>query len=106
MWETGIPPDGSNPNWDWEELAWLYYVPAWHAVSLLKRLVFAFRTKITMATPNMKILMWQAANRGTMTKIAERAKVTPQFVYLVIRGRRKSKGGKVERLLKEAGAPI
>ena len=59
-----------------------------------------------MAIPNMKVLMWQAANRGTMTKIAERAKVTPQFVYLVIRGRRKSKGGKVERLLKEAGAPI
>jgi len=43
--ETGIPPDGSNPNWDWEELAWLYYVPAWHAVSLLKRLVFALERR-------------------------------------------------------------
>ena len=53
-----------------------------------------------------ELLAWISRNRGLMTQIADKAKVTPQFVHQVIHKRRNSKTGKVERLLREAGAPI
>ena len=51
-------------------------------------------------------ILWTAANRNAMTEIAKQCDVTAQFVSLVLYGRRKSKDGKVERLLRAKGAPI
>ena len=52
------------------------------------------------------IALWMAANWGALTRIAGRLKVTPQFVHQVLRGQRKSRNGRVERQLKDLGAPI
>lgn len=52
-----------------------------------------------------EVVVWVSQNRGILTSIADRANVTPQMVHMVLRGLRKSVGGKVERMLKEAGAP-
>ena len=49
--------------------------------------------------------MWVSQNRGILTSIADRLNVTPQMVHMVLRGLRKSEGGKIERMLREAGAP-
>lgn len=56
-----------------------------------------------------KAAAWVSANRGIMSHIASKMKpkkVSPQFVHLVLRGKRKSEDGKVERALREAGAPV
>ncbi len=52
--------------------------------------------------------LWLAKNRGALTEIANTVRpfVTPQFVCMVARRLRKSKDGKVERMLKEKGAPL
>jgi len=54
------------------------------------------------------MILWLAQNRGLLTKIADemRPKVTPQFVGQVCRGARRSKDGKVERILRSHGAPL
>lgn len=52
------------------------------------------------------MILWVHANRNKLTEISEAVGVSPQFVHMVSRGQRKSEGGKVERLLREAGAPI
>ncbi len=54
------------------------------------------------------MIIWLANNRGVLSKIAEemRPKVTPQFVGQVCRGTRKSKDGKIERILRTHGAPL
>lgn len=52
-----------------------------------------------------EVVVWVSQNRGILTSIADRANVTPQMVHMVLRGLRKSEGGKIERMLKEAGAP-
>lgn len=51
---------------------------------------------------------WVAAHRGELSRIAEtvRPRVSPQFVHLVLRGKRKSKDGNVERQLRRLGAPV
>lgn len=62
-----------------------------------------------MASPTREaLLVWISLNRGVLSKIAAEMKppVTPQFVSQVVRGLRKSKDGKIERLLKSYGAPI
>ena len=56
------------------------------------------------ATTNM--LVWVSRNRGKLTEIAEKAKCSPQFVHMVMRGERSSSDGRVERLLREYGAPM
>ena len=61
------------------------------------------RTKITK-DPNA--ILWVAANRNALTAVAERCNCTPQFVGYCLYGQRKSKDGKVERLLRELGAPV
>lgn len=55
-----------------------------------------------------RITLWAARNRGIQSRIAEEMKpaITPQFVHHVLMGRRKSKGGLVEKKLRGAGAPI
>jgi hypothetical protein len=60
--------------------------------------------KLVKPTPHM--LVWVSDNRGAMTSIAEKAGVSPQFVHLVLRGARSSSDGRVERLLREKGAPL
>ncbi len=50
------------------------------------------------------MLAWVANNRGVMTSIARKVNLSPQFVHLVFRGERSNQ--EVERLLREAGAPI
>jgi uncharacterized protein YbjT (DUF2867 family) len=52
------------------------------------------------------ITLWIYRNRGTVAAVAKAAGVTPQFVSMVLRGHRKSEHGKVERKLRESGAPI
>jgi hypothetical protein len=57
---------------------------------------------------DMAASIWSLRNRGQISKIAARIRppVSPQFVHLVLHGKRKSRGGKVERMLREAGAPV
>lgn len=57
---------------------------------------------------DMAASMWVLRNRGQLSAIAARIRppVSPQFVHLVLRGKRRSRGGKVERMLREAGAPV
>ncbi len=52
------------------------------------------------------MLVWVHHNRGALTKIAREAQVSPQFVHLVMRGARSSTAGRIERLLRERGAPL
>lgn len=56
--------------------------------------------------PTTSMLVWVSNNRGKLTEIAGKASVSAQFVHLVLRGERSSSDGRVERLLREAGAPI
>ncbi len=51
---------------------------------------------------------WVTNNRGQMSKIGRevRPPVTAQFVHQVLRGRRRSEDGRVERALRAAGAPV
>lgn len=51
---------------------------------------------------------WVARNRGQLSRIAREVvpEVTPQFVHLVLRGRRKSGDGRVEKMLRKVGAPV
>lgn len=51
-------------------------------------------------------VLWASSNRNALTNIARDCGVTPQFVHYVLYGLRRSKEGKVERLLRELGAPI
>ncbi len=65
-----------------------------------------------MPTPirdkDMAASMWVLRNRGELSRIAARIRppVSPQFVHLVLRGKRRSRGGRVERMLRGAGAPV
>ena len=54
------------------------------------------------------LIVWLAQNRGILTKVSKQMKppVTSQFVSQVCRGIRNSKDGKVERLLRQYGAPL
>lgn len=54
------------------------------------------------------VAIWISHNRGKLTQIAAAVspKVAPQFVTQVLRRHRKSKDGRVERMLREAGAPL
>lgn len=51
-------------------------------------------------------ILWAANNRNSLTEIAVRLHVTPQFVSMCLHKRRKSKDGRVERALREMGAPL
>lgn len=51
-------------------------------------------------------ILWAAAHRNTLTAIADEVGVTPQFVSMCLYGRRKSKDGRIERKLRELGAPV
>lgn len=48
--------------------------------------------------------LWVSKNRNIQTTIATSVPCSPQFVNMVIKGARRHE--KVERLLREAGAPI
>jgi len=61
------------------------------------------RTKIRK---DPRAILWVAANRSALTAIAEQCKCTPQFVGYVLYSQRRSKDGKIERLLRELGAPV
>lgn len=56
----------------------------------------------------IEALTWVANNRGVMTQIARKVapRVSPQFVHLVLRGKRSSRDGQIERMLRKAGAPV
>ncbi len=55
-----------------------------------------------------QIVLWLSRNRGILTRIARACQppVTPQFVHQVLRHKRNSEGGVVERMLREQGAPL
>lgn len=57
---------------------------------------------------NEAMIVWLAQNRGKLSEIAKQMKptVTPQFVGQICRGKRKSRDGKVERILRSYGAPL
>lgn len=54
----------------------------------------------------LRVAAWVALNHGVCAKIAQQADCTSSFVNLVLYGQKRSKDGKVERLLRKAGAPI
>ncbi len=74
------------------------------------------KTKRVVATPTPQpvaaaerqmsdaMRLWVSKNRNVQTQIAGVAKCSPQFVNMVIKGTRRHE--KVERLLREAGAPV
>lgn len=55
---------------------------------------------------NPMAILWASAHRNTLTEVAKQCGVTPQFCHYVLYGMRRSKDGKVERLLRELGAPV
>lgn len=57
-----------------------------------------------MPKQSISMLVWISENRGILTKIAGTAKVSPQFVHMVLHGQRSN--ALVEKLLRERGAPI
>lgn len=52
------------------------------------------------------VKLWVSDNRNVLTQIAQEYKVSPQFVHLVLYGKRKSLNRRIEYALKERGAPI
>ena len=61
-----------------------------------------------LSAGDARAAQWVAANRGVLSRVAKavRPPVTPQFVHQVLRGRRRSEDGRVERALKGVGAPL
>ena len=51
-------------------------------------------------------ILWLNANRNVLAEVAREFKVTPQFCHYVLYGMRRSEGGRIERALRERGAPI
>ena len=51
-------------------------------------------------------VLWVSSHRSILASIARQYKVTPQFVHYVLYGRRKSADGRIERALRESGAPV
>lgn len=49
---------------------------------------------------------WIFRNRGVVAEIGRRLGVSGQFVYMVLMGKRGSRGERVEKALKRAGAPV
>lgn len=60
----------------------------------------------TVPRKNPLAILWAAAHRNALTEIADRMGTSPQFVSMVLHGKRKSKDRRVERALREMGAPI
>ena len=60
----------------------------------------------TVGVVDPKIIIWQSRNHGVLTAVANDIGCSVQFCHLVLRGRRRSKDGRVERLLREKGAPL
>lgn len=54
----------------------------------------------------IRLRQWALLNKGACKDIAQRLKVSPQFVHLVLYSKRSSTGGRVERLLKQKGCPL
>ena len=54
------------------------------------------------------IIIWLYNNHGILAKIARdlRPPVTPQYVGMVARGKRRSKDGVIERKLRALGCPL
>lgn len=51
-------------------------------------------------------ILWAAANRNALTEVAQVCGCSPQFVHYCLYGARKSKDGRVERMLRDMGAPV
>jgi hypothetical protein len=51
-------------------------------------------------------ILWVHTHRSVLTIIAARCGVSAQFVGYVLYGQRRSRDGMIERLLREAGAPL
>jgi hypothetical protein len=60
----------------------------------------------TLSRKDPLCILWVAENRNTLTEIADLCDCSPQFVSLVLHQRRKSKDGRVERALRDRGAPL
>ena len=52
------------------------------------------------------VVLWASSHRNVLTQVARQFKVTPQFCHMVLYSKRKSKDYRIERALKELGAPI
>ncbi len=51
-------------------------------------------------------ILWASSHRSSMAGIAKSHGVSSQFVSMVLYRRRKSKDGRIERALRELGAPV
>jgi len=52
------------------------------------------------------IVLWASAHRNVLSELARQFNVTPQFCHMVLYAHRKSRDGRIERALRELGAPI
>lgn len=52
------------------------------------------------------MILWIRQNRGQLARVAQTLRCSPQFVSQVANGVRSSKNMRIERMLKEAGAPL
>ena len=55
---------------------------------------------------NPMAILWASSHRNVLTEIAREVNCTPQFVHYVLYGQRRSKDGRIERLLRARGAPV
>ncbi len=51
-------------------------------------------------------ILWASSHRNALTEIAKRFNVSPQFCHMILYAKRRSKDGRIERALKELGAPV
>lgn len=54
----------------------------------------------------VKAAAWVFSNRGVLSRVAKKVGASPQFVHMVLMGKRKSTDGLVEGELRRAGAPL
>lgn len=65
------------------------------------------RTPSTPRTPHqISANDWVFRNRGRVAEIGRRLGVSGSFVYMVLMGKRGSRGERVEKALRRVGAPI
>ena len=51
-------------------------------------------------------VLWASSHRNVLTEIAKQFDVSPQFCHMILYAKRRSKDGRIERALKELGAPV
>lgn len=61
---------------------------------------------VAKSPAEQRAAIWVMQNRGVLSRIAAQLEVTPQFVHMVLMGKRKSGNNVVEGALRKCGAPL